>query len=99
MNYEFHANQGPEVKVAVEGVKISKSRLHLLVPIYQEGTIDNDLLNEGVFNIRDYVQQQGYFDCKVEVRVVGEEHGRGERGVHGRPRGQTQSDGGKPEGQ
>jgi len=71
VNYEFHANQGPEVKVAVEGAKISKSRLHLLVPIYQEGTIDNDLLNEGVFNIRDYVQQQGYFDCKVEVRVVG----------------------------
>jgi outer membrane protein insertion porin family len=71
VNYEFHANQGPEVKVAVEGAKISKNRLHLLVPIYQEGTIDNDLLNEGVFNIRDYVQQQGYFDCKVEVRVVG----------------------------
>jgi outer membrane protein insertion porin family len=71
VNYEFHANQGPEVKVAVEGVKISKGRLHLLVPIFQEGTIDNDLLNEGVFNIRDYVQQQGYFDCKVEVRVVG----------------------------
>jgi outer membrane protein insertion porin family len=73
VNYEFHANQGPEVKVAVEGVKISKSRLHLLVPIYEEGTIDNDLLNEGVFNIRDYEQQQGYFDSKVNVKVVGAE--------------------------
>jgi outer membrane protein insertion porin family len=72
VDYEFHANQGPEVKVAVEGAKISRSRLHLLVPIFQEGTIDNDLLNEGVFNIRDYELQQGYFDSKVEVRVVGE---------------------------
>jgi outer membrane protein assembly factor BamA len=72
VDYEFHANQGPEVKVTVEGAKISKNRMHLLIPIYQEGTIDNDLLNEGVFNIRDYQQQQGYFDSKVEVRVVGQ---------------------------
>jgi outer membrane protein insertion porin family len=72
VNYEFSANQGPEVKVSVEGAKISKSRLHLLVPIYEEGTIDNDLLNEGVFNIRDFEQQQGYFDAKVDVKVVGE---------------------------
>ena len=27
VDYEFHANQGPEVRVAVEGVKISKSRM------------------------------------------------------------------------
>jgi outer membrane protein insertion porin family len=72
VDYEFHANQGPEVKVLVEGVKISTGRLHLLVPIFEEGTIDNDLLNEGVFNIRDYEQQQGYFDSKVDVKVVGE---------------------------
>ncbi len=73
VDYEFRVNEGPEVKVAVEGAKISKSRLHLLVPIYEEGTIDNDLLNEGVFNIRDFEQQQGYFDAKVEVKVVGED--------------------------
>jgi outer membrane protein insertion porin family len=72
VDYEFHANQGPEVKVLVEGAKISTGRLHLLVPIFEEGTIDNDLLNEGVFNIRDYEQQQGYFDSKVEVKVLGE---------------------------
>jgi len=71
VNYEFHANQGPEVKVSVEGAKISKNRVHLLVPIYQEGTIDNDLLNEGVFNLRDYELQQGYFDSKVDVKVIG----------------------------
>jgi outer membrane protein assembly factor BamA len=73
LDYRFHVNQGPEVKVAVEGAKISTSRLHLLVPIFEEGTIDNDLLNEGVFNIRDYEQQQGYFDAKVDVKVVGED--------------------------
>src|SRR3984893_11365265 len=73
LDMQFQANQGPEVKVAVEGAKISTSRLHLLVPIFEEGTIDNDLLNEGVFNIRDFQQQQGYFDAKVDVHVVGED--------------------------
>ena len=59
MDYDFHANQGPLVKVLVEGAKISKSRLHLLVPIFEEGTIDNDLLNEGLHNIRDYLVAAG----------------------------------------
>ncbi|GGG80642.1 outer membrane protein, OMP85 family [Edaphobacter dinghuensis] len=72
LDYNFHANQGPVVKIVVEGVKLAKSRLHLLVPIYEEGTIDNDLLNEGVYNIRDYLQQRGYFDSSVKVRVVGQ---------------------------
>ena len=72
LDYNFHANQGPAVKVEVEGVKLSKSRLHLLVPIYEEGTIDNDLLNEGVYNIRDYLQQRGYFDATVKVHLVGQ---------------------------
>jgi outer membrane protein assembly complex protein YaeT len=72
VDYGFTVNQGPLVKVLIEGVKVSKSRLHLLVPIFEEGTIDNDLLNEGLHNIRDFVQQQGYFDATVQVKVVGE---------------------------
>jgi outer membrane protein assembly factor BamA len=72
VDYEFRVNEGPEVKVLVEGAKISASRLHLLIPIFEEGTIDNDLLNEGIHNLRDFQQQQGYFDAKVDVRVVGE---------------------------
>ena len=71
LDYDFHASQGPEVKVEVEGAKLSKSRLHLLVPIFEEGTIDADLLNEGQHNIREYLEQQGYFGAKVEVRVLG----------------------------
>ena len=73
LDYNFHVNQGPVVKVVVEGVKLSGSRLHLLVPVYEEGTIDNDLLNEGVHNIREYLQQQGYFDAGVQVKVIGED--------------------------
>jgi outer membrane protein insertion porin family len=71
LDYEFHVNQGPEVKVDVEGVKLSKNRLRQLVPIFEEGTIDNDLLNEGKFNIREYLQQQGFFNASVDVRQLG----------------------------
>ncbi|HWB32013.1 MAG TPA: POTRA domain-containing protein [Acidobacteriaceae bacterium] len=71
VDYEFNASEGPIVKVSVEGAKLSESRLKLLVPIYQEGTIDNDLLNEGTFNIQDYLFRMGYFDAKVTVNVTG----------------------------
>jgi outer membrane protein assembly factor BamA len=71
LDFHFTANQGPLVKVTVEGVKMSKSRMHLLVPIFEEGTIDNDLLNEGTHNIKDYLQQQGYFDVTVAVKLIG----------------------------
>jgi outer membrane protein insertion porin family len=71
LDYDFHANQGPVVKVAVQGVKLSKSRLKLLVPIYEEGTIDVDLLNEGTSNIKDYLFREGYFDATVTVNVQG----------------------------
>lgn len=73
VDYGFSANQGPEVQVAVEGAKVSKSRLHLLVPIFEEGAIDNDLLNEGLYNLREYMEQQGYFDATATVKVTGAE--------------------------
>jgi outer membrane protein assembly factor BamA len=72
VDYDFNANQGPLVKVTVQGASFSTSRLKLLVPIYEEGTIDNDLLNEGTYNIKDYLFQEGYFDATVTVKVVGE---------------------------
>jgi outer membrane protein insertion porin family len=72
VDYDFNASQGPLVKVVVNGTKISKSRLKLLVPIYEEGTIDNDLLNEGTYNIKDFLFQQGYFEAVVTVNVEGQ---------------------------
>jgi outer membrane protein assembly factor BamA len=71
VDYTLNANQGPLVKVMVEGAKFSQGRLKLLLPIYQEGTIDNDLLNEGAFNMQEYLLQEGYFDATVAVKVLG----------------------------
>ncbi len=75
VDYDFTANQGPVVRVVVNGIKLSKSRIKLLVPVYAEGAVDIDLLNEGAFNIKDYLQQSGYFDVtdKVELKGKGTE--------------------------
>lgn len=71
LNYDFLAEQGPIVKVVINGVKISNARKKLLVPVYEEGAVDNDLLNEGAFNIRDFEQQKGYFDVQDSVKLLG----------------------------
>ena len=64
--FTFSANQGPVVQVRVEGSKVSGDRLKRLVPVFEEGTVDEDLLNEGNRRLRDYFQRLGYFDAKVD---------------------------------
>jgi len=57
---------GPVVEVKATGVKVSQKTLRDYLPIFEEGTVDNDLLAEGVTNLRDYFQQRGYFDVTVD---------------------------------
>jgi len=57
---------GSPVKLEVVGVKLSSGRLKQLVPIFQEGSVDEDLLAEGRRNIRDYYERRGYTDCDVQ---------------------------------
>ena len=65
-SFQFSANQGPLVKVRVEGAKVSGERLKRSIPVFEEGTVDEDLLNEGNRRLRDYFQRLGYFDVKVD---------------------------------
>jgi len=67
LNYVFKVDEGPTVAITTEGAKISKGELKKLVPVYQENSVDDDLLNEGRRNLRDYLQIKGYFEAKVEV--------------------------------
>jgi outer membrane protein assembly complex protein YaeT len=66
VNFRFSANRGPVVKLLVEGASISPARLKRLIPIFEEGSVDEDLLNEGNRRLRDYYQRLGYFNVKVE---------------------------------
>jgi outer membrane protein insertion porin family len=71
----YDVTAGPQVKVQVSGARLRKSRLRKLLPIYAEGAADDDLLQEGRRNIRDYFQSQGYFNADVEVRTEGGDQG------------------------
>lgn len=65
-NFSFSASRGPVVQVRVEGAKLGGDRLKRLVPVFEEGTVDEDLLNEGNRRLRDYFQRLGYFGVKVD---------------------------------
>lgn len=69
LDYSFVDHQGPTVKVVIEGAKVSNARKKQLLPIYEEGAVDNDLLNEGAHNIREFLARQGYFDAEVDPTV------------------------------
>jgi outer membrane protein assembly complex protein YaeT len=62
--FRFSANRGPVVKIQVEGAYLSPERLKHVIPVFEEGAVDEDLLNEGSRRLRDYYQRLGYFDVK-----------------------------------
>ena len=72
LDYSFNAHQGPTVKVIAKGVKIRQGQLKKLIPVFEEGAVDNDLMNEGAHNLREYYQRKGYFDVEVTNHLVGE---------------------------
>ena len=62
----FTANQGPVVHVLIDGASLSPEKIKHVIPLFEEGTVDDDLLNEGDRRLRDYYQRLGYFDVKVD---------------------------------
>jgi len=70
-NFHFLSNQGPVVKLLVQGAGISQERLKRLIPIFEEGSVDEDLLTEGNRRLRSYYQRLGYFDVRVEHEQQG----------------------------
>src|SRR5437879_3084352 len=66
---DLAVTEGPRVQVSLKGAKFSKSELKKLIPIYQEGAVDADLLEEGKRNVRERLERQGYFDAKVDYET------------------------------
>jgi outer membrane protein assembly complex protein YaeT len=77
----FSVTAGLRMRVELSGAHISLGQRRKLLPIYAEGAVDDDLLQEGRRNIRDYLQKQGYFNADVEVTSQDEKgpDGRDER--------------------
>jgi len=60
---------GPIDRVTVVGAKFSSGTLKKLIPIYQEASVDPDLLEEGKRNLQERLEREGYFDAKVDYSI------------------------------
>ncbi|PYS16260.1 MAG: outer membrane protein assembly factor BamA [Acidobacteria bacterium] len=56
--------------VETPGFKISKKKLRELVPVFEEGSVDEDLVEEGRVQILRYMQQEGYFEGVVGKELI-----------------------------
>ena len=76
VDVSFKVTLGPVVMVRTQGAKLSwlpllsGRQMKKLIPIYSEGTIDRDLVEEGQQNLIDYFQKKGYTDVKVKINFT-----------------------------
>ena len=67
---QIQIDSGSFVYIELTGGKIPRKQLRELVPIYEEGSIDADLIEEGRRNIEDYFQRKGYFDVTISKELI-----------------------------
>ena len=73
VDVSFKVEVGPLVTVRVTGARLSwlpglsGREMKKLIPIYSEGTIDQDLVQEGQQNLIDYFQKKGYSNAQVKA--------------------------------
>jgi outer membrane protein insertion porin family len=65
----FNVIPGPKVSVEVAGAPVSKKTIRKLIPIYEEGSVDQDLVDEGERNLKAYFQTKGFFNATVASHV------------------------------
>lgn len=65
----FDVALGPRVTIRLAGAHVSKRTLRRLIPIYDESSVDQDLVDEGDRNLRSYFQTKGYFDVTVDSKI------------------------------
>jgi len=68
VDFTCRVEPGPKVRINVKGYKVSRRNIRKYVPVYEEGALDDYLLNEGRRNLLDFMQTRGYFDASVGIR-------------------------------
>ncbi|MBI4441908.1 MAG: outer membrane protein assembly factor BamA [Acidobacteria bacterium] len=68
VDLELNAVAGAQVEVSLTGASLGRSRIVELLPIFEEGVLDEDLLEEGERNLENYFQSEGYFQAQVRYR-------------------------------
>jgi outer membrane protein insertion porin family len=72
VNLALTIDPGPTVAIKVEGARIWRKTLEKLIPMYQENSVDQDLIDEGQRNLVSYFQGKSFFDVEVHTDVTKE---------------------------
>ena len=64
------SDAGPIIQVRVRGADVSTSKLRNILPVYQDGVVDEPALKKGAEDLEDYFQQKGYFHVTVSVAPI-----------------------------
>ena len=70
VNLALTIDPGPTVAIKVEGARIWRKTLEKLIPVYQENSVDQDLIDEGQRNLVSYFQAKSFFDVEVHTDVT-----------------------------
>ena len=65
----FQVDPGPLLSVRVVGAHMWRRTIKKLVPIFEENSVDEDLIDEGEHNLVSYFQSKGFFDAKINTHV------------------------------
>jgi outer membrane protein insertion porin family len=66
---DLDIDAGPVVKITATETKVSHRVMKRYVPVFQQGAVDDDLLETGKRNLQEYFQSQGYYDVSVDFKV------------------------------
>ncbi|MEJ2006558.1 MAG: POTRA domain-containing protein [Acidobacteriota bacterium] len=61
---------GPVIEVRVQGAKISRSNLSNILPLFQDGVVDQPSLERGSEALSDFYQQKGFLRASTTVAPV-----------------------------
>ncbi len=65
----FQVTNGPVINIKIAGAHIWSRTQKKLIPMYQENSVDEDLMNEGEQDLTSYFQSKGYFDARVTSAI------------------------------
>jgi outer membrane protein insertion porin family len=64
-----------KMRVVVEGFKIDKDQLRRLLPVLTGEGVNPDILEEGTYNLKEYLEDKGYSEADVTVSESIEDSG------------------------
>jgi outer membrane protein insertion porin family len=62
-----------KVRVVVDGYKIDKNQLRRLLPVLTGEGVREEILEEGANNLKEYLENRGYYEAEVDVLDEAEE--------------------------